>query len=163
VLDGGLAAWRRQHAVESGPPERRPRASFTPRPWPPDRLADADAVARALASGGMVVDVRAGERFRGETEPIDPVAGHIPGARNLPWADHLDPSTGLFLPPGALRQRYAAVGVRRADETIVHCGSGITGCLGLLALRIAGLGDAKLYEGSWSDWVHDPSRAVAGG
>jgi thiosulfate/3-mercaptopyruvate sulfurtransferase len=163
VLDGGLDAWRREHDLEIGAPERRPRASFTPRPWPTDRVADADAVGRALASGGAVVDVRAGERFRGETEPIDPVAGHIPGARNVPWADHLDPATGLFLPPRVLRERYEAVGVRRADETIVHCGSGITGCLGLLALRLAGLGDAKLYEGSWSDWVHDPSRDVARG
>jgi len=163
MLNGGLAAWRRSQPVETGPPTRRRRASFTPRPWPSERLADADDVARALDADGVVVDVRAGERFRGEIEPIDPVGGHIPGARNLPWSDHLDPTTGLFLPAHVLRERYASVGVHRADETIVHCGSGITGCLGLLALRVAGLGDAKLYQGSWSDWTHEPSRPVATG
>jgi thiosulfate/3-mercaptopyruvate sulfurtransferase len=163
MLDGGLPAWRRSQPVETGPPPVRARAPFTARPWPDDRLADADDVARAIDRDGIVVDVRAGERFRGETEPIDPVAGHIPGARNLPWSDHLDPATGLFLPAEVLRERYASVGVHRADDTIVHCGSGITGCLGLLALRVAGLGDAKLYQGSWSDWTHEPSRAVATG
>ena len=163
MLDGGLPTWRRSQPVETGPPTRRPRASFTARPWPSDRLADAADVERALDADGLVIDVRAGERFRGETEPIDPVAGHIPGARNLPWRDHLDPTTGLFLPAYVLRERYASVGVYRADDTIVHCGSGITGCLGLLALRVAGLGDAKLYQGSWSDWTHEPSRPVAAG
>jgi len=163
MLDGGLGAWT--GPLETGPARARPRGTFsTARSWPADRLADADDV--AAAAGGddvVVVDVRAGERFRGETEPLDPVAGHIPGARNVPWADHLDPATGLLLPAEVLRERYAAVGVHRADRAIVHCGSGITGCLGLLALRVAGLGDARLYQGSWSDWVHDPDRPVATG
>jgi thiosulfate/3-mercaptopyruvate sulfurtransferase len=163
MLNGGLPAWAREHALERGPARARPRASFSASSWPSERLADAADVSRALDADRPVVDVRAGERFRGETEPLDPVAGHIPGARNLPWTDHLDPVTGLFLPAETLRERYAAVGVRRADEAIVHCGSGITGCLGLLALRVAGLGDAKLYQGSWSDWVHDPARPVASG
>ena len=163
ILDGGLPAWRRSHPVETGTPPIRERATFTARPWPAHRLADASDVADALDADGVVVDVRAAERFRGETEPIDPVAGHIPGARSLPWGEHLDPATGLLLPPEVLRERYAAVGVHRGDDAIVHCGSGITGCLGLLALRVAGLGDARLYQGSWSDWVHDPARPVATG
>ncbi|HEX6132091.1 MAG TPA: sulfurtransferase [Actinomycetota bacterium] len=162
MLDGGLTAW--PGPVETGPPPERPRAGFTARPWPEERLADAGDVERAVEEGeAVVVDVRAGERFRGETEPIDPVAGHVPGARNLPWDAHLDPPTGLLLPADVLRERYAAVGVREAGDAIVHCGSGITGCLGLLALKVAGLGDAKLYQGSWSDWVHDPTRPVATG
>ena len=163
MLNGGLPAWRRTRPVEAGPARVRPRATFTARPWPPERIADASDVAETIDRDGAVIDVRAGERFRGETEPLDPIAGHIPGARNLPWADHLDPATGLFLPAEALRERYASIGVHRADDTIVHCGSGVTGCLGLLALRVAGLGDAKLYQGSWSDWVHDPARPVASG
>jgi thiosulfate/3-mercaptopyruvate sulfurtransferase len=163
ILDGGLPAWRRSHPTEAGSPPVRERATFTARDWPADRLADAGDVAEALDADGVVVDVRAAERFRGEAEPIDPVAGHIPGARSLPWTEHLDPATGLFLPPEVLRERYASVGVHRGDDAIVHCGSGITGCLGLLALRVAGLGDARLYQGSWSDWVHDPSRPVTAG
>lgn len=161
MLDGGLPAWPGK--LETGPPAARSRAEFTARPWPSERIADSADVQRAIETDGVVVDVRAGERFRGETEPIDPVAGHIPGARNLPWSDHLDPVTGLFLPAETIRERYAAVGVHDAGRAIVHCGSGITGCLGLLALRVAGLGDARLYQGSWSDWVHDPARRVATG
>ncbi|HSL10902.1 MAG TPA: sulfurtransferase [Actinomycetota bacterium] len=163
ILNGGLPAWAREHPLQVGPPPLAERATFTARPWPAERLADAGDVAAALDADGVVVDVRAAERFRGTTEPIDPVPGHIPGARNLPWTDHLDPVTGLFLPPDVLRERYASVGVHRAGDAIVHCGSGITGCLGLLALRVAGLGDARLYQGSWSDWVHEPTRPVATG
>ena len=162
MLDGGLPAWT--GAFETGAPPSRERAAFASRPWPEERIADAGDVAEAVRSGdAVVVDVRAGERFRGETEPIDPVAGHVPGARNLPWADHLDPATGLLLPAEVLRERYAAVGVHEGGAAIVHCGSGITGCLGLLALKVAGIGDARLYQGSWSDWVHDQSRPVATG
>jgi thiosulfate/3-mercaptopyruvate sulfurtransferase len=162
MLDAGLPAW--PGPLEAGPPPVLPRADFTPRPWPSDRIADAGEVAEAVRTGdAVVVDVRAGERYRGETEPIDPVPGHIPGARNLPWADHLDPATGLLLPADVLRERYRDIGVHDAGRAIVHCGSGITGCLGLLALRVAGLGEARLYQGSWSDWVHDPAHEVAMG
>lgn len=162
MFDGGLSAW--PGPLEVGPPPVRPRADFTPRPWPSERIADAGDVTEAVRTGeAVVVDVRAGERYRGEIEPIDPVPGHIPGARNLPWADHLDPATGLLLPADVLRDRYRDIGVHDADRAIVHCGSGITGCLGLLALRVAGLGEARLYQGSWSDWVHDPAHDVTVG
>jgi thiosulfate/3-mercaptopyruvate sulfurtransferase len=161
VLDGGLAAW--DGPVETGPSTRRPPASFTARPWPPDRVLDADRVAEALATGSAVVlDARAEERYRGETEPIDKVAGHIPGAVSAPYAGNLGPD-GRFLPPEELRERYAALGVRDAAGAIVYCGSGVTSAHDLLAMRIAGLGDGWLYEGSWSDWSSDPERPVATG
>jgi len=155
LLDGGLAAWT--GPLETGP--GRPRAAVTvePRPWPTGRLADADAV---LAGGRTVVDVRAPERYRGEVESFDPVAGHIPGARNAPWTANLD-ADGRFLSAEALRDRFVALAVD--DRAIAQCGSGITACHSLFAMRLAGLGDARLYDGSWSDWVRDPERPVATG
>jgi len=155
LLDGGLAAWT--GPLETGP--GRPRAAVTvePRPWPTGRLADADEV---LAGGRTVLDVRAPERYRGEVEPFDPVAGHIPGARNAPWTANLD-GDGRFLPADALRAHYSAFAVE--DRSVAQCGSGITACHSLFAMRLAGLGDARLYDGSWSDWVRDPKRPVATG
>jgi thiosulfate/3-mercaptopyruvate sulfurtransferase len=161
VLDGGLAAW--DGPVETGPSPRRAPARFTARPWPPDRVLDADRVAEALATGSAVVlDARAGERYRGETEPIDEVAGHIPGAVGAPYADNLGPD-GRFRSPEELRDRYSRLGVRDAEGAIVYCGSGVTSAHDLLAMRLAGLGDGWLYAGSWSDWSSDPERPVATG
>src|SRR5262245_26555931 len=161
LLDGGLSAW--QGPLEAGPAASRPVAAVDVRPWPPDRLVDAVAVANALAAGDVVLDARVAERYRGETEPIDPVAGHIPGARSAPFPDVLD-AGGRFRSPGELRERFRAAGVREgAAVPIAYCGSGVTASLDVLALRLAGLGDARLYEGSWSDWVHDPSRPVVTG
>jgi thiosulfate/3-mercaptopyruvate sulfurtransferase len=159
LLDGGLAAW--SGPLETGPGRPRPPVSVEPRSWPTDRLVDADAVADALRTGGAtVLDVRAPERYRGDVEPLDPVAGHIPGARNAPWSRSLD-TDGRFLPPEELRARFAALDVD--GRTIAQCGSGITGCHTLFAMRLAGIGDARLYSGSWSDWVRDPGRPVATG
>jgi thiosulfate/3-mercaptopyruvate sulfurtransferase len=121
-------------------------------------------VAAAIADGSSaVIDARAPERYRGETEPFDPVAGHIPGARSAPWEGNLDPGTGRFLDPERLRERFAAIGVTEGTPTICYCGSGTTTCHDILAVRIAGLGAARLYAGSWSDWCSDPSRPVATG
>jgi thiosulfate/3-mercaptopyruvate sulfurtransferase len=161
VLDGGLDAWT--GPVETGPPAKREPAAFTARVWPKDFLTDADGVARALATkSATVVDARAGERFRGESEPIDPIAGHIPGARSAPWADNLDPATGRFRSPEELRARFEELGA--ADRTVIAmCGSGTTACHDVLALVLAGLGPTILYEGSWSDWSADPARPVATG
>jgi thiosulfate/3-mercaptopyruvate sulfurtransferase len=162
VLDGGLAAW--PGAIEQGPGRSRHPASFTPRPWPRDRIVDAVQVDRLRRDpSAVVLDARAVERYRGEAEPIDPVAGHIPGAGNAPWAENLDPGTGRFLPPGELRRRYQAIGVDGTRTVVAYCGSGVTSCHDVLALEVAGLGQAKLYVGSWSGWIADPSRAVARG
>jgi thiosulfate/3-mercaptopyruvate sulfurtransferase len=162
VLDGGLAAW--PGALEQGPGRTRRPARFSPRPWPSDRIVDAAQVDRLRRDASAVVlDARAAERYRGEVEPIDPVAGHIPGAHNAPWADNLDPDTGRFLPPGELRRRYEAVGVDGTRTVVAYCGSGVTSCHDVLALEVAGLGQAKLYVGSWSGWITDPSRPMARG
>lgn len=164
LLDGGLGAWAGSRAT--GPASRAAAsAPFTARPWPFDRVVDADTVVAALrAEGTVVLDARAGERYRGEIEPIDPVAGHIPGARSAPWSDNLDPSTGRFLASIELRELYERRGVRSGDDTIVYCGSGLTAALDLLAMRVAAFGaDGRLYGGSWSGWIEDPSRPVATG
>ena len=162
LLDGGFGVWDGSRAA--GPsPVVTASAPFTPRPWPADRLADTAAVIAALKAEDLVVlDARAGERYRGEIEPIDPVAGHIPGARSAPWSDNLDPSTGRLLASGELRELYERGGVRSGDDAIVYCGSGLTAALDLLAMRVAGFGeDGRLYGGSWSGWIEDPSRPVA--
>jgi thiosulfate/3-mercaptopyruvate sulfurtransferase len=163
LLDGALAGW--SGAIETGLPSSPDvDATFTPRPWPRERLVEADDVTRMLGDGGVLLDARAPERFRGEEEPIDPVAGHIPGARAAPWAENLDPATGRFRAPADLRARYERLGVRRGDDATVYCGSGLTAAIDLLALRVAGFpSDGRLYGGSWSGWIEDPSRPIATG
>ena len=161
LLDGALGAWR--GPIETGPASPRQAVAVEPRPWPADRLADADAVLAGLRAGAVtVLDVRAAERYRGEVEPFDPVAGHIPGAQSAPWIENLD-DDGSFRSGAELRARFTAIGVAEGTRTIAQCGSGVTACHELFALRLAGLGDARLYEGSWSDWVRDPARPVATG
>jgi thiosulfate/3-mercaptopyruvate sulfurtransferase len=160
VLDGGTGTW-------SGPLERGPsspaRATFTPRPWPSGSIVDADELAGLLRRREAVLfDTRVGERYRGEVEPIDAVAGHVPGALSAPWADNLDPATGRFRPPSELRERYAAA-TTHADRAVTMCGSGVTACHALLAMRVAGLGRARLFPGSWSGWIAEGSRPVAVG
>jgi thiosulfate/3-mercaptopyruvate sulfurtransferase len=121
----------------------------------------ADEVADLLGGGAILLDARAGERYRGETEPVDARAGHIPGALSAPFVGNLGPD-GLFLPPEDLRARYAAVGA--ADRPVVaYCGSGLSATHDLLAIDLAGFDGARLYEGSWSDWSSDPSRPAASG
>jgi thiosulfate/3-mercaptopyruvate sulfurtransferase len=160
LLDGGLSAW--PEPLETGPARSRRAVPMEARPWPEDRIVDADGVAAAIAAGDVVLDARVGERYRGETEPIDPVAGHIPGARSAPFPDVLG-ADGRFRPPEELRERFEALGIDDRTLPIAYCGSGVTASLDLFALRLAGLGGARLYEGSWSDWVHDRSRPVATG
>jgi thiosulfate/3-mercaptopyruvate sulfurtransferase len=155
VLDGGLsAALAAGLAMDDQLPRVTPCPPY-PAPcwqWP---LADIDAVAgRAQDPQWRVLDVRAAERYRGEAEPIDPVAGHIPGAINLPYSDNL--RGARFAPAAELRARYAALLDSRApSRLIVHCGSGVTACHTLLALDHAGLHGAALYVGSWSEWCRD--------
>ncbi|MGO1227322.1 MAG: sulfurtransferase [Brachybacterium sp.] len=156
VLSGGLDAW-------DGPLETtdvRPTAGDVPvRDWPASRIATADEVA---AGAALVIDARAAERYRGEVEPIDPRAGHIPGAVNLPFAENLDPE-GRFLSPHQLRRRFEAAGVREDRETVVYCGSGVTATHDLLALERAGFTRVRLFPGSWSQWSAEASRPVAVG
>jgi thiosulfate/3-mercaptopyruvate sulfurtransferase len=162
VLDGGLMAWAGE--LERGSGSEPSRASFSPRPWPTDRVVDADQVeALRRDPSAVVLDARAAERYRGEVEPIDPVAGHIPGAKNAPWAANLDPETGRFLSPDALRRRYEALGVDGQRTVVAYCGSGVTSCHDLLALEVAGFPRAKLYVGSWSSWIAGLSRPMAKG
>jgi thiosulfate/3-mercaptopyruvate sulfurtransferase len=163
LLDGGLEAWQRDGGeLEWGPPKPRDKALFTPNPWPSDRIATAGAVDSTIRTHtAPVLDARAAERYRGETEPYDPVAGHIPGSLSAPWTDNLN-EDGTFRSPEELHARFEALGVT-GDAAICSCGSGVTSCHDLFALRLAGFGDARLYEGSWSDWVHEGDRPVATG
>lgn len=164
VLDGGFAAWTAAGLpVESGEAPR-PLAGAAPYPGRFDqrRLVDADDVRDAVRRGELLLDARAAERFRGEVEPIDAVAGHVPGASNRPYSLNLE--NGRFRTPQALAAAFSAVlAGRRAEEAMVMCGSGVTACHHLLAMAHAGMDGARLYAGSWSGWISDPSRPIATG
>ncbi len=159
VLDGGLAAWVDAGRPVSTDPVLPESGDWTGTPGHL-RTVDADRAA-ALAHEGVLIDVRAAERFRGEQEPLDPVAGHIPGAVNAPLTGNTD-ALGRFLSPDALARRFSQLGVDGAAPAAAYCGSGVTACQTILALRLAGL-DGALYPGSWSGWITDPSRSVATG
>jgi thiosulfate/3-mercaptopyruvate sulfurtransferase len=150
VLDGGYQAW-----AAAG----QPVTTVTATPEPGDievrpgglPVLDAEGAAALAAGGGVLLDVRATARFRGESEPIDPVAGHIPGATNAP-----------FTTTEEARSRLAGLGLVEGVPVGAYCGSGVTAALAVLALHLAGRTDAALYVGSWSEWITDPSRPVAG-
>ena len=129
---------------------------FTTHPWPAEAIAEAEDVAETAAGGGLVVDARAAERYRGEVEPVDPRPGHVPGAVNLPYADNL--TDGRLRPDTWLRDRFVAAGVAPDRDTIVYCGSGVTACHDALAMELAGLGRPRVFVGSWSAWSADPDR-----
>ncbi|MFQ6142290.1 sulfurtransferase [Streptomyces seoulensis] len=156
VLDGGLAAWEGE--LETAVPEPA-EGDFTPAPGAVP-LLDADA-AGELALSGLLFDARAGERYRGEVEPIDRVGGHIPGAVSAPTTENVGPD-GRFLPAAELRARFGALGAGDGTEVGVYCGSGVSGAHEVLALAVAGI-PAALYVGSWSEWSSDPARPVAVG
>jgi len=162
VLDGGIAAWIAEgREVTTAEPARAP-ARFVARPRP-EMLCAAEEIPGALARGAALVDVRGAERFRGEVEPIDAVAGHVPGAANLPYLENLGPD-GRFRGPAALAAMWRErTGAAAGREVVCMCGSGVTACQGLLALESAGLTGGRLYAGSWSEWIRDPSRPVARG
>jgi thiosulfate/3-mercaptopyruvate sulfurtransferase len=160
VLDGGFAAWSAAGLpVAVGDEPVVPPGDFhaTAGGMP---LLDA-AGAAAMASRGILVDARAPERFRGEVEPVDPVAGHIPGARNMAAQETLD-ADGTLLAPNALRERFTAIGIRPGTVVGVYCGSGVMATQEILAMAVAGI-NAELYAGSWSEWITDPSRPIATG
>ena len=160
VLDGGLPKWTAEGRPVETSSVNPPPAAFVARPregWVLDKAAMVREAPRSL-----VLDARAAERYRGDSDPIDPRAGHIPGGRNAPYKDNLSGAAiPVFRAPGELRARYEALGADR-DEPIVYCGSGVTACHNLLALELAGL-RGRLYAGSWSEWSADPSLPVATG
>jgi thiosulfate/3-mercaptopyruvate sulfurtransferase len=159
LLDGGLAAWvaaggeLERGDVVPAPGDVVLRGGELP-------VLDADGAA-ALARDGLLLDARAAERYRGETEPVDPRAGHIPGARSAPTVENLAPD-GRFLDPAELRARFRAIGVRPGVPVGVYCGSGVSAAHEIVALELAGF-DAALYPGSWSAWSADPARPAATG
>jgi len=163
VIDGGVPAWIAEGYALSREGSVPPPRSFTARP---DSMLALDAVelTQELERGECrLVDVRAGARFRGEQEPIDPVAGHVPGAVNRPFAENLDPS-GRFLPATQLAESLREMCAGQPPERVVAmCGSGVTACHLLLAMAHAGLPVGRLYPGSWSEWIRDPRRPVAVG
>jgi thiosulfate/3-mercaptopyruvate sulfurtransferase len=149
VLDGGIDAWTAAgHPLQSGI-EYRSRATMSIRPGPTLQL-DRTGVAAALGTVTLI-DARAPERYRGDEEPVDPVAGHIPTAHNAPTDGNLA-DDGTFLGPDALRARFERIGVGGKSDTVVYCGSGVTACHNALALVRAGFDEPVLYPGSWSDW-----------
>lgn len=159
VLDGGLARWTAlKQSLDGNQPDPIPTgydAGFDA-----SRLLDAEQVQQHLAAGGMLIDARAAERFRGDVEPIDRVAGHVPGAINRPYGENL--RDGRFKPAAELAQEFGALLAGRPPADVaVMCGSGVTACHHLLAMAHAGLPGAKLFTGSWSGWIEDPQRPVA--
>jgi thiosulfate/3-mercaptopyruvate sulfurtransferase len=162
LLDGGWPAWMAKVNWSSvAPPERTPGRFEPGSPRVP--LATADDVVAMLASNPVLLDARAGERYRGEQESIDPVAGHIPGARNRTWQSNLNPDL-TFKPASELRAEFNAALRGAAPADITHyCGSGITACHHVFAMEVAGLPGSRLYAGSWSEWIADRSRPVATG
>jgi len=190
VLDGGIGAWA--GPLETAPAAWAP-AEFTPRPWPEDRFVGIDELDRLRGRpGAVVIDARSSERYRGDPNPIDPRFGHVPGALNMPATANLA-ADGRLLPPTELRARYTAIGAAepgaetpgaKAETTpgaetpgaespdpgasnssniIAYCGSGVSACCDLLALRRAGLGNGRLFVGSWSAWGADSARPVETG
>ena len=159
VLDGGLQAWTDAGLPLSTDPSDHPRATWTPSDARDD-LVDTGSVAGD--GDALLVDARAAERYRGEIEPVDPRPGHIPGAVSVPWSTNLD-ERGRFLSPGELRARYAELGAVEDRPVIAYCGSSLTATHDLLAMELAGIPGARLYEGSWSHWSADPSRPAATG
>jgi len=160
LLDGGLGAWTAIGGPLDATITRHPTAMLKPArsTWP--NTIDRDALAGSLGAVRLV-DVRASERYRGEVEPVDPVAGHIPTAVSLPTTGHLG-ADGRFLPPGTIAGRFRAAGVEGGARTVVQCGSGVNACHTLFALRLAGLPGATLYPGSYSDWSRSGMPVATG-
>jgi thiosulfate/3-mercaptopyruvate sulfurtransferase len=162
VLDGGYDKWTRE-----GRPVTTEVPSVQAVRLPVRHVAPTVAAGDVLSAQGSdaltLVDARAAERYRGEVEPMDPVAGHVPGALNRPYATNLNPD-GTFKPADVLRREFAALlGTTPLGRVVHYCGSGVTACHNVLAMEIAGLPGTRLYPGSWSEWVADPSRPVARG
>ncbi|MCL4744884.1 MAG: sulfurtransferase [Burkholderiaceae bacterium] len=170
VLDGGIGAWKRAGYPLSGETSNRAAGDFAAAAplaravSAADLAAHLDAAARAAQGGApILLDARIPERYAGEIEPLDPVAGHIPGALNWPFQRNLRPN-GRFKPAEALREQYTSLlGGAPAERVVHYCGSGITACHNMIAMELAGMSGSALYPGSWSEWCADPSRPIATG
>jgi thiosulfate/3-mercaptopyruvate sulfurtransferase len=166
VLDGGLKAWLAQGgAMVAGdePPPSDPAVSFSPKVDAAAAIGAAEVASLLRDPKRLLVDARAADRYSGAVEPIDRVAGHIPGAHNHPFTSNLEPD-GRFLAAPELRRLWMQRLAGRAPQGVAAmCGSGVTACHNLLSMEIAGLHGAKLYSGSWSEWIKDPSRPIARG
>lgn len=161
VLDGGWSRWT-SLGLPASTTSETPGASFYGGHFDASRLLDAQAVAAHLGQGGLLIDARGPERFRGDEEPLDRVAGHVPGAVNRPYAQNL--VDGRFKSPVQLAAEYRALlGEHDPADVVMMCGSGVTACHNLLAMERAGLKGARLYADSWSGWIADPTRPVARG
>jgi thiosulfate/3-mercaptopyruvate sulfurtransferase len=163
LLDGGSPKWLREKRPVTAEPPVPHKAACACLPEP-TQIATAGEVMHASQSHGqLILDARPDRRFSGEFEPLDPVAGHVPGALNYPFDENLDVD-GTFLPPEALRENYQALLKGKAAWQVIHmCGSGVTACHNILAMEVAGLPGSRLYPGSWSEWITDPTRPVATG
>lgn len=162
VLDGGFAQWQKDGLPVETAVSSRTKSQFIPRVRDEMRVT-VDGVLKAISNPNRrIIDARAAERYRGEVEPVDPVAGHIPGALNRAFAHNL--RDGKFKPAAELRAEFDALLAGRAPESIIHqCGSGVSAISNLIAMEHAGLSGSKLYAGSWSEWCADASRPVARG
>ncbi len=160
LLDGGISKWiEEKRPLQTETPTIQ-EAHFVPHPRP-EMVVDADVVDRLRSDPrALVLDVRVAERYEGKTEPIDPRAGHVPGAKNAPYPGNLQPDQ-RFLSPQDLRRRFEDLGAGDKDKIVSYCGSGVNACQNIFALHLAGLTNALLYEGSWSDWSSTASRPLA--
>jgi thiosulfate/3-mercaptopyruvate sulfurtransferase len=162
VLDGGFAQWQKEGRALENTMNAKPATTFVPHENAPMRLT-IDEVTETLGDANRrIIDARAAERYRGEVEPVDPVAGHIPGAFNRPFPTNL--RDGVFKPADELKREFDALLAGRAPESIIHqCGSGVSAISNIIAMEHAGLSGSKLYAGSWSEWSQDVARPVAKG
>ena len=165
LLDGGIAQWIAEgRALQTGVPNEA-RKNFVTQSPRTEMVVDKVAVGTSARDPhSAVFDVRVGERYRGEVEPIDPKAGHVPGAKNAPIAGNWQSATDFrFLPPDKIRERFENLGARQSEKIAAYCGSGINACQTIFALTLAGFQNVLLYEGSWSDWSRDEKLPVATG
>ena len=163
VLDGGWQHWLRENRSTHSGVEHRAARTFIPQPHPEWIVTAQDVLEMTHDPHARVVDVRNADRYRGENEIIDPIAGHIPGARSAPYAGNLD-ADGKFLIAEQLRAKYKLLlGQAAVDHTAFYCGSGVTAAHSVLAVAHAGLGHSRMYAGSWSEWILDPVRPIKTG
>ena len=158
VLDGGLSAWTGE--LETGDSQRGDEDIPVAVQWPADRFITADDIPSAVAAGAVLIDARSAQRFRGDPNPIDTRPGHIPGAISRPWTENME--DGRFASADVLASQLETMGIRGDTPLVASCGSGVTACHNLLGSRLAGIEDARLYVGSWSEWSHSDLPVARG-
>ena len=163
MFDGGLDAWEANGLpIETVTPSWQ-AVHYSPATVRDDWIVTSDDIPQLLESGALLLDARSAERFRGIEEPIDPIAGHVPGAKNLPFTTTLTPAGNVLAPERLKDDLSSVLAGRDITDVITMCGSGVTACHVLLALNAAGLGDGRLYVGSWSEWIRNGDRPIATG